>query len=58
LIYQWVAMPKGCPSLDPIYGESTAGSALMPVGEKGEEILRRAKQSEAERRECQKRGAE
>ena len=45
-------------SLDKIYGPSSKAVLLLPVGEKGEDILRRAKQTESERAECKKRGAE
>jgi hypothetical protein len=45
-------------SLDKIYGPSSEAVLLLPVGEKGEDILRRAKQTESERAECKKRGAE
>jgi len=51
-------MPAGCPSLVAVYGVSTAGSALLPVGYSGAELLAMAKQTEAERAECRKRGAE
>ena len=56
--HEWVAMPAGCPSLVAVYGVSTAGSALLPVGYSGAELLAMAKQTEAERAECRKRGAE
>ena len=53
-----VVFPPGCPSLDAVYGTSTTAVLWMPAGESGEAILARARQSEAERRECAKRGAE
>lgn len=59
MIYQWVHLaPQAQTSLDKIYGPAFPGPILLPAGERGEDILKRARQSEAERRECQKRGAE
>jgi len=59
MIYQWVHLaPQTQTSLDKIYGPAFPGPILLPVGERGEDILKRARQSEAERRECRKRGAE
>lgn len=53
-----VVSPPGCASLDVVYGSSTTAVLWMPVGQTGEEILAKAKQTEAERKECIRRGAE
>jgi hypothetical protein len=37
--------------------EWEGGIVYFPIGERGEDILKRIKQTEAERIECQKRGA-
>ena len=57
--YQWVTAPRfDTPSLDTIYGKTPAPSLiLMPIGEKGADLWARCKQSEADLRECIKRGA-
>jgi hypothetical protein len=55
--HQWVTMPKGCESMDNLYGKSEISSALMPVGEAGDVILARGKLTEAERREAIKVGS-
>ena len=41
-----------------LYGPSCPGPILLPDGERGEAIMARAKITEAERLECQKRGAD
>jgi hypothetical protein len=57
--YTPVTIRPGCSSIDAIYGASPAtGWIWMPVGETGQEIMARSKQSEADKRECIKRGAE
>ena len=56
--YEFVLMPEGCESLDSIYGKSKACLALMPIGINGHELMKKSKQTEAERLECKKRGAE
>ena len=45
-------------NLNQVYGPSATGPILLPLGEKGDVVLARAKQTEAERLECKKRGAE
>ena len=55
--YRWVWMQAGCPSMDRLYGPSSAGWILLPVGQPGSVLWQQARQTEAERRECQKRGA-
>jgi hypothetical protein len=41
-----------------IYGKSYLGPIYLPDGISGEELLKRCKQTEIERQECIKRGAE
>jgi hypothetical protein len=50
-------MPKGSEELDSIYGKSKDRYILLPVGEKGHEIMARGKLTEAERREAIKVGS-
>ena len=45
-------------SLMRVYGPSWAGVIYLPDGERGEDIMARAKQTEAERLECVRRGAD
>jgi hypothetical protein len=55
----WVYVaPCTDPHLNQVYGPSATGPILLPLSEKGEALLARAKQTEAERLECKKRGAE
>jgi len=51
-------MPGGCKSLAGIYGDSKPTLALMPIGVNGIDFMKKCKQTEADRRECIKRGAE
>lgn len=50
--------PSNDCQLDSIYGKWEGGKILLPEGMSGEELLKICKQTEAERRECIKRGAE
>lgn len=45
-------------NLNSIYGKWDGGKILLPEGMSGEELLKICKQTEAERLECIKRGAE
>lgn len=45
-------------ALNKVYGESKPGPILMPDGMNGVELLKKCKQTEAERLECKKRGAD
>jgi hypothetical protein len=56
--HKWVFMQKGSNSFDSIYGKSKDQWVLMPKGENGSTLLGKCKQTEAERLECEKRGAE
>lgn len=56
--FEEVPMPAGCASLDGVYGVSPARRIWLPKGVKGQELWAQAKQSEEERRECKRRGAE
>lgn len=53
-----VTMPPGCPSLDGVYGTSVTQVIWLPQAETGQALWAQAKQTEAERQECRKRGAE
>ena len=45
-------------ALNKIYGESKPSPILLPDGVSGAELWAKCKQTDEERRECQKRGAE
>lgn len=45
-------------ALNAVYGESAPGPILLPDGISGTELWSKCKQTDEERRECQKRGAE
>lgn len=45
-------------ALNGVYGESKDGPILLPDGEDGMELLKKCKQTESERLECKKRGAD
>lgn len=45
-------------ALNKVYGKSKDGPILLPDGKDGMELLKKCKQTEAERLECKKRGAD
>lgn len=58
MTYREVRFKRTESSLDSVYGPSFEGPVYLPEGKSGEEILKQARQTEAERAECKKRGAE
>lgn len=50
--------PSNDSQLDSIYGKWVGGKIMLPEGMSGEELLKICKQTDSERLECIKRGAE